>query len=137
MSVCSTLIIFFCRTLRSGLFIGRFSEIWGFWRFYLEFWVNFWVFEQFCLILDKICYMVKYLLLKKLPESSVLGEKFLSFWVFLAWLLVFSFWVLEQMSKKQAWSMMNVKLSQQGFWHCYGNGLYCGLRLILVYPNPQ
>ena len=53
--------------------------------------------------------------------------------------------------------MMNVKLSKQRFRHCYENGListiqmiphnlyvsvkltslYCGLRLILVYPNPQ
>ena len=53
--------------------------------------------------------------------------------------------------------MMNVKLSKQRFQHCYENGLikmiqmiphnlyvsvkltslYCGLRLILVYPNPQ
>ena len=53
--------------------------------------------------------------------------------------------------------MMNTKLSQQRFWDCYENGLiktiqtiphnlyvsvkltslYCGLRLILVYPNPQ
>ena len=52
--------------------------------------------------------------------------------------------------------MMNVKLSLHGFWHCHKNGLdetiqtirhnlnvsfkletlYCGLRLILVYPNP-
>ena len=52
---------------------------------------------------------------------------------------------------------MNAKLSEQKFWHCYENGLmktiqmiphilyvsvkltalYCGLRLILVYPNPQ
>ena len=52
--------------------------------------------------------------------------------------------------------MMNVKLSLRGFWHCHENGLnktiqtiphnlygsfkltspYCGLRLILVYPNP-
>ena len=54
-------------------------------------------------------------------------------------------------------SMMNVKLSKQRFRHCNENGLiqtiqttphnlyvsvkltslYCGLRLILVYPNPQ
>ncbi len=54
-------------------------------------------------------------------------------------------------------SMMNAKLSLHGFWHCHENGLiktiqtiphnlyvsfklaslYCGLRLILVYPNPQ
>ena len=54
-------------------------------------------------------------------------------------------------------SIMNAKLSKQRFWHCYENGLiktiqtiphnlfvifkltslYCGLRLILVYPNPQ
>ena len=53
--------------------------------------------------------------------------------------------------------MMNAKLSLYGFWHCHENGLiktiqmiphnlyvsvkltslYCGLRLILVYPNPQ
>ena len=53
--------------------------------------------------------------------------------------------------------MMNVKLSLNGFGHCHENGviktiqtiphnlyvsvkltyLYCGLRLILVYPNPQ
>ena len=53
-------------------------------------------------------------------------------------------------------SMMNVKLSLHGFWHCHENGLiktiqtiphniyvsfklaslYCGLKLILVYPNP-
>ena len=53
--------------------------------------------------------------------------------------------------------MMNVKLTQQRFGHCYENGLiktiqmtphnlyvgvkltslYCGLRLILVYCNPQ
>ena len=32
-------------------------EIWGFWRFYLEFWVNSWVFDKFCLILDKNCYI--------------------------------------------------------------------------------
>ena len=52
---------------------------------------------------------------------------------------------------------MNAKLSLQGFWHCHENrliktiqtiphnlyvsvkltSLYCGLRLILVYPNPQ
>ena len=54
-------------------------------------------------------------------------------------------------------SMMNTKLSKQRFWHCHENGLintilkiphnlqvsvkltslYCGLRIILVYPNPQ
>ena len=54
-------------------------------------------------------------------------------------------------------SMMNAKLSKQRFWHCYENrliktiqtiphnlyvsvkltSLYCGLRLILVYPKPQ
>ena len=53
-------------------------------------------------------------------------------------------------------SVMNTKLSKQRFGHCYENGLiktiqmipdnlyvsvklslYCGLRLILVYPNPQ
>ena len=53
--------------------------------------------------------------------------------------------------------MMNPKLSKQRFCHCHENGLiktiqtiphnlylsvkltslYCGLRLILVYPNPQ
>ena len=53
--------------------------------------------------------------------------------------------------------MMNAKLSLHVFWHCHENGLiktiqtiphnlyvsfksaslYCGLRLILVYPNPQ
>ena len=53
--------------------------------------------------------------------------------------------------------MMNAKLSLHGFWHCHENrlaktnqtiphnlfvsvkltSLYCGLRLILVYPNPQ
>ena len=53
--------------------------------------------------------------------------------------------------------MINVKLSKQRFQHCYENrliktiqmiphnlyvsvkltSLYCGLRLILVYPNPQ
>ena len=32
-------------------------EIWGFWRFYLEFWVNSWVFDKFCLILDKNSYI--------------------------------------------------------------------------------
>ena len=51
---------------------------------------------------------------------------------------------------------MNVKLSQHRFWHCHEGlvkmiqmiphnvyvsvkltSLYCGLRLILVYPNPQ
>ena len=54
-------------------------------------------------------------------------------------------------------SIMNAKLSKHRFWHCHENGLiktiqtiphnlylsvkltflYCGLRLILVYPNPQ
>ena len=53
--------------------------------------------------------------------------------------------------------MMNAKLTQQRFGHCYENWLiktiqtipnsldvsvmltfiYCGLRIILVYPNPQ
>ena len=53
--------------------------------------------------------------------------------------------------------MINVELSKQKFRHCYENGLiktiqtishnlyvsvklislYCGLRLIMVYPNPQ
>ena len=53
-------------------------------------------------------------------------------------------------------SIMNAKLGLHGFWHCHENGLiktiqmilhnlhvsfkstslYCGLRLILVYPNP-
>ena len=52
--------------------------------------------------------------------------------------------------------MMNTKLSLHGFWHWHENGpiktiqtiphnlyvsfkltsLYCGLRIILVYPNP-
>ena len=51
---------------------------------------------------------------------------------------------------------MNAKVSQHKFWHCHENGLimtiqtippnlyvsvkltslYCGLRIILVYPNP-
>ena len=54
-------------------------------------------------------------------------------------------------------SMMNAKLSLHGFWHCHEKGLirtiqliphnlyvsfklaflYCGLTIILVYPNPQ
>ena len=54
-------------------------------------------------------------------------------------------------------SIMNAKLSLHRFWHCHENvliktiqtiphnlyvsfklaSLYCGLRLILVYPNPQ
>ena len=54
-------------------------------------------------------------------------------------------------------SMINAKLSQHRFWPCHENriietiqtlphnlyvsfkvtSLYCGLRLILVYPNPQ
>ena len=54
-------------------------------------------------------------------------------------------------------SIMNANFSQHGFWHCHEDGLnktiqtiphnlyvsfklaslYCGLRLILVYPNPQ
>ena len=53
-------------------------------------------------------------------------------------------------------SIINAKLGQHRFWHCHENGLiktiqmiphnlyvsfklaslYCGLRLILVYPNP-
>ena len=53
--------------------------------------------------------------------------------------------------------MVNAKLSKHRFWPCYENGLiktiqtiprnlcvsvkwtspYCGLRIILVYPNPQ
>ena len=53
--------------------------------------------------------------------------------------------------------MINAKLRLHGFWHCHENrliktfqtiphnlyvsvkltSLYCGLRLILVYPNPQ
>ena len=53
--------------------------------------------------------------------------------------------------------VMNAKLSKHRFWHCHENGLiktiqtiphnlhvsfkltslYCGLRIILVYPNPQ
>ena len=53
--------------------------------------------------------------------------------------------------------MMNARLSKHMFWHCHENGLimtiqtiphklyvsvklaslYCGLRLILVYPNTQ
>ena len=53
--------------------------------------------------------------------------------------------------------MMNAKLSKPRFWHYHENGLiktiqtlphnlyvsfkltslYCGLRIILVYPNPQ
>ena len=54
-------------------------------------------------------------------------------------------------------SVMNTKLSKHRFWHCHENGLiktiqtiphnlyvsvklpslYRGLRIILVYPNPQ
>ena len=54
-------------------------------------------------------------------------------------------------------SIVNAKLSMQRFWHCHENRLiktiqtipynlyvsvkltllYCGLRLILVHPNPQ
>ena len=54
-------------------------------------------------------------------------------------------------------SKMNAKLSPHRLWHCHENGLiktiqtiphnlyvsfkltslYCGLRIILVYPNPQ
>ena len=54
-------------------------------------------------------------------------------------------------------SKLNAKLSEQRFWHCYETGLiktiqmipfnlyvhakltplYCGLRLIRIYPNPQ
>ena len=54
-------------------------------------------------------------------------------------------------------SMMNAKLSKHRFWYCHENrlikkiqmiphnlymsvkltSLYCGLKLILVYPNPQ
>ena len=54
-------------------------------------------------------------------------------------------------------SLMNNNLSPQSFWPCHENGLtktiqtiphnlyvsvkltslYCGLRIILVYPNPQ
>ena len=54
-------------------------------------------------------------------------------------------------------SVMNAKLDNHNFWHCHENGLiktiqtiplnpyvtfkltslYCGSRIILVYPNPQ
>ena len=54
-------------------------------------------------------------------------------------------------------SLLNANLNQHRFWHCHENrliktiqtihhnlyvsvkltSLYCGLRLILVYPNPQ
>ena len=63
----------------------------------------------------------------------------------------------NQISCTTLQSMMNAKLSKQRFRHCHENGLiktiqtiphnlyvsvkltslYCGLRLILVYPNPQ
>ena len=69
--------------------------------------------------------------------------------------LVFQNFVKSQATTLQ--STMNAKLSKQRFWHCYENGLiktiqtiphniyvsvkltslYCGLRIILVYPNPQ
>ena len=65
-----------------------------------------------------------------------------------------------QVTRKQVTtlqSVINTKLSKQRFRHCHENGLikmiqtiphnlyvsvkltslYCGLRLILVYPNPQ
>ena len=65
--------------------------------------------------------------------------------------------VLEYIPNIALQSIMNAKLSLQGFWHCHENkliktiqtiphnlyvsfksaSLYCGLRLILVYPNPQ
>ena len=58
---------------KSGLFFGRFSgncwvvdlpEILGFWRFYLEFWVNSWGFGKFCPILDKNRYIWLEILVK-------------------------------------------------------------------------
>ena len=65
--------------------------------------------------------------------------------------------ILKRLVGTTLQSMMNAKLSLHGFWHCHENrlikmiqtiphnlyvsfklaSLYCGLRLILVYPNPQ
>ena len=114
------------------LFSGRFSgkwrvvdlpEIWGFWRFYLEFWVNVWVFEQFCLILDKICYIWIKIFLNFWKICQNFGQKILEFWVFGAWVWVFSPWVFERMSKKQActnWLFFSLAvrlpLSDRLFW---------------------
>ena len=71
-------------------------------------------------------------------------------------------WLWIQRFREQLWgttlqSWMNTKLSLHRFWPCHENGLiktiqtiphnlyvsfksaslYCGLRIILVYPNPQ
>ena len=74
------------RPIRLRLFVWTFfrlwrivdlPEIWGFWRFYLEFWVNSWVFDEFCLILDKNRYIWLRIFLN-FWKKLVLGEKFLS-----------------------------------------------------------
>ena len=101
--------------IRAGLFFGRFSgkcrvvdlpEIWGFWRFYLEFWVNFWVFEQICLILDKICYIW----LEIFSNFWKICRNF-EFWAKNSWVLSFlslsfSFFHLEFFGEcpKKAWT---------------------------------
>jgi len=70
-------------------------EIWDFWRFYLEFWINSWVFDIFSLILDNnlLC-VVKNLLrfLTNLTEFWVLDKKY---WVFSFFRWSFSFFTLS------------------------------------------
>ena len=90
------------------LFFGRFSgkrrvadlpENWGFWRFFLEFWVNSWVFEQFCLILDKnhkiFIKIVRYFW--KICQNIEFLAK--NSWVLSFWGLSFSFFHLEFLSE--------------------------------------
>ena len=75
-------------------------EMWGFWIFYLEFLIILPDIRQ------NLLYLVKNLFkfLKNLQEFWVLGKKFLSFEFFIAWVLFFSPWVFDWMSKIKACS---------------------------------
>ena len=71
----------------------------------------------------------------------------------LQWTRISQNWIERQCTTLQ--SIMNAKLSLHRFWHCHENGFiktiqmiphnlyvsvklnFLGLRLILVYPNPQ
>ena len=93
------------------LFFAQFSgkrrvadlpENWGFCRFSNDFLVNSWVFEKFCMILEKNHYILTWASYVSKIIAGILSfwHKILEFSLFWAWVLVFTPWVLELTSKK-------------------------------------
>ena len=84
-------------------------ENWGFWKFPLYFWGNSWLYQQFCMVLDQNSKILQkiFIYFRKSCRNFESLEKN-------SWVIVFSPWVLEGMSKQKTCS--NPKISKHSLY---------------------